>query len=899
MTRRANVASVLVLFAVITGITALHAVWEENGVLITGVPGDEYDMAITETIGDGGIIVAWRDERTGGPPDIYAARLDPDGNLPWTAGGVPVCTATGTQSYQMVVPDGAGGAIVAWQDERGPAMAIFAQRLDPDGNPLWAVNGDSLFTEINGLQSLLMTSDGAGGAIVLWSDYRFGSYDIIGQRIDENGDRLWGATGQPMTNLTDSQFPQAVIPAGGGEFILAYRDNRSGNNDLYAQKFDLTGAVAWGATGAAMCTDPSSPGNIALVADGAGGAIIVWTDYRTGDEEVFVQKVDQWGNGDWAADGVAIADGIPTLGPPTITTDTEGGAIIGFVAGTLGAGMDIHTTVQRIDADGDILWWPGGILASTGSWPTYSECICPDGEGGAIVLMYDFRDTDQGTMALYAQKIDHDGTPRWTAGGRKVTSGFEDSDVDRTYMTSDLLGGAYCVWSDDRNADFDLFGSRINMYGGIGPLSEPPVISSVSDVPNDQGGRLMLRWMASEADTFPEAWIDSYSAWRLLPGQMAASSRAMPLAEAGPVEDLSVGAVRHLETAAGEAWELVGYIPARQAEEYALMVESLFDSMGTDPGWQYFVVTAHMEGSILYFDSPVDSGYSVDNLSPAQPVAFGGIQSLAPPGLNLYWDAGTEADLSLYEVYKGATEDFVPGGLNFVGSIFDTEFLDAGWTPADQDFFKLIAVDVHGNRGPAATLRPENIYVGTLLQSWSASWTDSWVELNWTLSQADDGTEFHVLRAENPGGDFEEIDDAHLERDGMSFTVKDRTCEPGVTYLYRIEVEESGGRRILFESDEIEAPAMPLTLYQNVPNPFNPSTSIAFYLPERSHVRIDVYDVTGRLVTTLTDGIRSGGSHTVEWNGSDSSGRTAASGVYFYRLTAEKFEQTKKMILLR
>jgi hypothetical protein len=888
-----------VLFAVITGITSLYAVWEENGVLITGVPGDEYDLAITETIGDGGIIVAWRDERTGeGLYDIYAARLDPDGNLPWTAGGVPVCTATGMQRYQMVVPDGAGGAIIAWLDQRAPAMAIFAQRLDPDGNPLWTVNGDSLFTEINNLESLMMISDGAGGAIVLWADARFGTYDIIGQRIDENGARLWATTGQPITNLTGYQIPEALIAAGGGEFIIAYRDNRAGNYDLYAQKFDLTGAVDWGSTGAAVCSDPSAQGNISMVADGAGGAVFVWSDYRTGDEEVFAQKVDQWGNGDWATDGVPIADGFPVLGSPTITTDTEGGAIIGFVTGISGPGFDFHVKVQRIDLDGDIQWWPGGIMVSTGSWATYSECICPDGEGGALVLMYDFR-VDPSTIGLYMQRIDHDGMPRWTPGGRPVNSGLEGGETDITYMTSDLQGGAYCVWSDDRNADFDLFGSRINMYGGIGPLNEPPAISSVSDIPNDQGGRLMLRWMASEADTFPEAWIDSYSAWRLLPDQMAAGGRTMPLADAGPVEDLSVGAVRYIETAAGEAWELVGYIPARQAGEYALMVESLYDSMGTDPGWQYFVVTAHMDNSILYFDSPVDSGYSVDNLSPALPVAFGGIQSLAPPGLSLYWDAGTEPDLALYEVYKGAAEDFIPGGLNFVGSIYDTEFLDESWTPADQDFFKLIAVDVHGNRGPASTLRPENIYVGTLLQSWSAVWNESWIELRWTLSQIDDGIGFHVLRSGKSGGEFEEIEGPHLDRDGMTFVLEDHTCEPGVTYLYRIEVEESGGRRVLFETEEISAPALPLTLHQNVPNPFNPSTSIAFYLPERSRVRIDVYDVAGRLVTTLMDGTRPGGNHTVEWNGSDASGRTAASGVYFYRLVAGRFEQTKKMILLR
>ncbi len=340
-------------------------------------------------------------------------------------------------------------------------------------------------------------------------------------------------------------------------------------------------------------------------------------------------------------------------------------------------------------------------------------------------------------------------------------------------------------------------------------------------------------------------------------------------------------------------------LPGSTAVAGRLMVESLYDSMGTDPGWQYFVVTAHMEGSILFFDSPVDSGYSVDNLSPAVPLTFEGIQSLAPPGLRVYWDLGTESDLLRYEVYKGTTEDFVPGGITYVGSVTGTELLDESWTPGDEDFFKLLAVDVHGNRGPTTLLRPENIYVGTLLQSFSAAWTGSWIEIAWTLSEADSDIGFHFLRARNPGGEFEEIEGPKFDRDGMSFVLEDHDCEPGITYSYRIELEENGSRRVLFETDEITAPVMPLTLGQNVPNPFNPSTSIAFYLPERSHVLIGVYDVTGRLVTTLTNGTRPGGSHTVDWNGSDISGRSAASGVYFYRLVAGKSVQTKKMILLR
>jgi aminopeptidase N len=98
------------------------------------------------------------------------------------------------------------------------------------------------------------------------------------------------------------------------------------------------------------------------------------------------------------------------------------------------------------------------------------------------------------------------------------------------------------------------------------------------------------------------------------------------------------------------------------------------------------------------------------------------------------------------------------------------------------------------------------------------------------------------------------------------------------------------------------APPGQYSLQQNYPNPFNPKTSIAFRLPVRSHVTLKVYDVLGRLVATLVDEQRGAGLYDVDWNSAD-----AASGVYFYRLTAQPktnqrvgdFVQTRKMVLVR
>lgn len=83
-------------------------------------------------------------------------------------------------------------------------------------------------------------------------------------------------------------------------------------------------------------------------------------------------------------------------------------------------------------------------------------------------------------------------------------------------------------------------------------------------------------------------------------------------------------------------------------------------------------------------------------------------------------------------------------------------------------------------------------------------------------------------------------------------------------------------------------------LDQNFPNPFNPVTTIGFALVEPSHVRLQVYDVSGKLVMTVIDREMDAGSHTIRLKAKD-----LASGVYFYRLIAGRFVKTKKMIVLR
>jgi hypothetical protein len=88
-------------------------------------------------------------------------------------------------------------------------------------------------------------------------------------------------------------------------------------------------------------------------------------------------------------------------------------------------------------------------------------------------------------------------------------------------------------------------------------------------------------------------------------------------------------------------------------------------------------------------------------------------------------------------------------------------------------------------------------------------------------------------------------------------------------------------------------------LHSAYPNPFNPKTSIKFQIPQSQMVRIDIFDIQGKIVKILVNDTFMTGNHTVAWNGKNNYGEYAAAGMYFYHLTAGNFSQTKKMILLK
>ncbi len=92
-------------------------------------------------------------------------------------------------------------------------------------------------------------------------------------------------------------------------------------------------------------------------------------------------------------------------------------------------------------------------------------------------------------------------------------------------------------------------------------------------------------------------------------------------------------------------------------------------------------------------------------------------------------------------------------------------------------------------------------------------------------------------------------------------------------------------------------PVTVTTLNGNYPNPFNPETVISYSIKDAGAVKLEIYNLKGQLVKQLVNVDQAAGHYQVNWNGKDSSGRPCSSGVYYYRLSAPKYQQTRKMVL--
>lgn len=301
------------------------------------------------------------------------------------------------------------------------------------------------------------------------------------------------------------------------------------------------------------------------------------------------------------------------------------------------------------------------------------------------------------------------------------------------------------------------------------------------------------------------------------------------------------------------------------------------------------------------------SGYNNNGVSPSKHVWFSSNQGTS-------W-TDVSGDLPDVPVHSLLVDNAIPTTL-YIGTetgVYQSTNRGTNWTSATSGMPAFAPVDelvyqsgtssifafTHG-RSAFMTVSPTPVE----LSSFSAIINGNSIKLNWITATERNNYGFDVERAlvdnsNNNTISFNKI--GFIQGHGLSNSPKeykysDNSVLSGKKYSFRLKQIDNDGTITYSKIISIETGNMPIefTLNQNYPNPFNPSTVIKYLIPGDGNVKLSIYNAKGELVKKVVDQFQKEGSYNFTFNGAG-----LASGIYFYKIDAGKFSQTKKMILLK
>ncbi|MBN2054518.1 FG-GAP repeat protein, partial [bacterium] len=431
---------------------------QENLRVTASQTGQECLKIIADDVG--GYILSWCVPGELTAYDIFAQRFDENGTRMWGDEGLCICQADSDQYCPKLSPNGSGGAIICWQDERDGNHHIYAQHVSIDGIPQWTTNGirvspvgvDYYFS------CCFNEPDGMGGIYVVFS----GEPASYCQHVNSDGTLSWDPPVQlsQVTNYAGAK----LAPDGTGGVLLTWIDERGSTGmDIYAQRLDSNGNQLWGQNGLCVCAASEYQQCPRVVGDGAGGGIFQWRDYR--DEEgdyLYAQKVSAAGTIQWTADGIQVSSD-DYVNNQNVLYDGAGGMYVLWQSQTDG---NLHA--DRFDAAGLSLWSEPLDVTNL----DYADIVCSrfswtnDGAGGALVTYWSYDDG----YKIYAQRISPNGTLPWGIHG-KILCDHSRDDYRQCAQIAPCLstyGGGLVAWLDSRDKAEALFVMGVNFRGELG-----------------------------------------------------------------------------------------------------------------------------------------------------------------------------------------------------------------------------------------------------------------------------------------------------------------------------------------------------------------------------------------------------------------------------------------------
>ena len=426
--------------------------WATGGVTVCDTTGSQvYPKAVAD--GTGGTVSVWKDNR-GASDAIYAQRLNSSGTRIWGTTGKVVCDVTGTKSWPSICGDGAGGAVLAWEEKRGTVWDIYMQKLNSAGNRVWATSGVCMEPFNADMHCPVLVSDGSGGGIVTY----YGSGGIFINRVDSTGTPKWSGIYGKLAGYCSN--PPAIVANGrNGAYVIW---NNGGQ--IWGNHFNVDGGENWNTSNGLKLTTGAKVSSITCAAcpDSSGSVLFAWTDNRSGNNDIYANKVVNITIGPassgivyWGATGKIVSSATTDQSEPDICSDGASGAIVSFTDNAASNNWDVYA--QRLNTGGTRTWGNNGVAVAVRPYTQWCSKVCMDGANGAFLAYHDLPNSG-GLRDLRAVRLTSAGVKSWDneiADPYPAAYGGDDPAVGSViYMGSSK---AVIYWSDDRgNATWTL-----------------------------------------------------------------------------------------------------------------------------------------------------------------------------------------------------------------------------------------------------------------------------------------------------------------------------------------------------------------------------------------------------------------------------------------------------------
>ena len=464
MKRLPAVLTALSVFLTIISISNAQFLWGDYGVPVRSEYETGWDRSVL-TNQAGETYVVWDDCREGFR-SAWAQKYSLAGQALWEEGGINIGgTMINPETGLAVDLSGDGGFIACWgQASEAGGIDLIVQRIDNDGNILWGTEGVLVYNDPEWITGLDIVHDGESGAIVLWSIFNWSSEleFIYALRLDSDGNIPPGwdpggvlIRGEPTDGITLIDMEACSDDAGG---IIALWNDVGSGSDVYAQRVSGSGELLWG-TGVPVCQHAYNQEQVRIIPDGENGAFCAWTDENYGNgSKVLVQKIDSDGNPLWELNGVMVCYMDNEQEEARLSADGEGGVIAAFEGGG-----DIYS--QRIDTDGNLLWGTTGVTVCSQAYSQVDVDIAGDGTGGTFLAWRDHRNTAGSWMSeVFAQYLDGEGQAYWQYSGILLRDVGYYPYPAVNYLSD---GGAMFAWHDRPDMEDGIYIQKADAAGNL------------------------------------------------------------------------------------------------------------------------------------------------------------------------------------------------------------------------------------------------------------------------------------------------------------------------------------------------------------------------------------------------------------------------------------------------